>query len=893
MVLLGLALAAGGARGGPIHDAAHRGDLAKVRALLAEKPERLDEPNAQHWTRGTPLFFALRHPQLAALLLEKGANPNARNARAETPLMCTAKYGTTEMAALLLRHGANIEAADRHGFRPLHTAALRREPAMLGALIAKAANVDGATPVGLRPLHFAASKDPDRCKTLIAAGAQVDVRDAIGQTPLFSANSPKVAAFLLEAGASLDAADTRGWTPLHEAASRGATQLLAFLVQRGMKPDVADADGWTPLHAAARAGHAGSVAKLIELGANAHTADQRGWPPARDAALRGHEAIVSLLEAAPKHEGKPVPAKPWPGPTGKPEHAVTPGRLAADRPTFHCLGVYWSVQGDADRDAAVDVAFRRKGDAAWRPAHPLLRMQNDRIASSNPTWAWTTPDMFAGSLFGLDPGTEYEVRLTLRDPDGVAGGDAAVTRTLSLATRAYPKAFRAGRRLHVYAATHKGPTQKPAFADIQAAYDAAQPGDTILVHAGNHQKDLVMGKKATAERPIAVRGAGDGEAMLQGVGNDIINVQGSSHHIFEDLTLYDADSAFLARGETHALTVRRCRITRCKRGVFGISNRNTDFLVTDCDLTGPVQQWHPRKPGKSQGVYLAGQGHVVAFCRIRRYWDGLSITRLPHGVPPERLNCAIEFHNNEISECVDDAIEMDMGVRNIRVYRNLIRNALMGISTQPLFGGPGYIFRNVVYNTTRKPLKLHVEPAGLLILHNTLVGSGIAAGLSIGWTNSVFHNNLFIGEGGEWVLAAGTPRPDLSRMDYNAYTFWKPAIHWVAPRRAAMGEASFRSLAEFSTAMGYGYARHSFVVTPAIFRSYTAPRGGDQPEGPLDADLRLKPGASAIDAGLPIPAFNDHPTGAAPDLGAYELAAPVPHYGPRPRREGAAGSQTQ
>jgi hypothetical protein len=48
-------------------------------------------------------------------------------------------------------------------------------------------------------------------------------------------------------------------------------------------------------------------------------------------------------------------------------------------------------------------------------------------------------------------------------------------------------------------------------------------------------------------------------------------------------------------------------------------------------------------------------------------------------------------------------------------------------------------------------------------------------------------------------------------------------------------------------------------------------------------DLRLKPGTLAIDAGEVLPGFNDGYQGRAPDLGAYELGEPLPHYGPRSR----------
>jgi len=47
------------------------------------------------------------------------------------------------------------------------------------------------------------------------------------------------------------------------------------------------------------------------------------------------------------------------------------------------------------------------------------------------------------------------------------------------------------------------------------------------------------------------------------------------------------------------------------------------------------------------------------------------------------------------------------------------------------------------------------------------------------------------------------------------------------------------------------------------------------------------PADAAIDAGILLPTINDDFTGRAPDLGAYELGKPLPHYGPRSQPAGA------
>ncbi len=46
-------------------------------------------------------------------------------------------------------------------------------------------------------------------------------------------------------------------------------------------------------------------------------------------------------------------------------------------------------------------------------------------------------------------------------------------------------------------------------------------------------------------------------------------------------------------------------------------------------------------------------------------------------------------------------------------------------------------------------------------------------------------------------------------------------------------------------------------------------------------DLRLKAGSAAENAGVVIPGINAGYSGSAPDVGAYEVGAPLPVVGPR------------
>ena len=50
-----------------------------------------------------------------------------------------------------------------------------------------------------------------------------------------------------------------------------------------------------------------------------------------------------------------------------------------------------------------------------------------------------------------------------------------------------------------------------------------------------------------------------------------------------------------------------------------------------------------------------------------------------------------------------------------------------------------------------------------------------------------------------------------------------------------------------------------------------------------DVDFRLKPDSAAVDRGTVLPNVTEGFAGRAPDLGALEVGAPIPHYGPRAR----------
>ena len=117
-------------------------------------------------------------------------------------------------------------------------------------------------------LHFAAQAgDVEAIVRLVAAGADVNARDAHGNTPLKYASCEPVPAALrklIELGADVNLGDDRGFTPLHGAAAHGfyaeAVEMANALIAGGADVNVRSREfGFVPLHEAT----GGDVIRLL------------------------------------------------------------------------------------------------------------------------------------------------------------------------------------------------------------------------------------------------------------------------------------------------------------------------------------------------------------------------------------------------------------------------------------------------------------------------------------------------------------------------------------------------------------------------------------------------------------------------------------------------------
>jgi hypothetical protein len=640
--------------------------------------------------------------------------------------------------------------------------------------------------------------------------------------------------------------------------------------------------------------------------------------------------------------------------------ATVVGEFSVEPPTLLSLGFDWRIDGDDNRNARVEVTFRKKGDQAWRKGLPLLRLQREWVnggppqANDNPLlprspFDYVVPNMFSGSLLNLEPETEYECRFALSDPDGVKG---EASKTVTVRTRGEPRPAAGGRTYHVYPVDWKGAKEEPAFTGLMSAYymgtshydyqnawpARVKPGDVILVHAGLYVGDrfhymagaarpgfLALGTlfdgtyyltaSGTAERPIVIKGAGDGEVIFDGDGaQNLFNVMAANYNYFEGLTIRNTNVAFLAGikdiAGSSGFTLKRSRLYNVGRAVQDDWSGSKNYYIADnvfigrhdpdkmMSWTGAIWEKFPGFPElllSEYAIKVYGQGHVVAHNYLAHWHDAIDVATYgnPDGAPVEiadRLPVAMDFYGNDMFNMGDNCIEADGGARNIRVFRNRCFNvASQALSAQPLYGGPVYFYQNLVYHAPASgSLKFVATPAGVLVYQNTLVSEVVARGPA---SNVHFRNNIIVAQGAlDPVFAVGT-YTSYSTSDYNGFrpnpgkddSFeWNTPPHSaVAGNKSAPGVHRFKTLAEYRAATGQEV--HSVTLDYDAFVDVTLPDITDpqrlyKPDG---LDFRLKPGSAAVDAGVALPTINDDFAGRAPDLGAYELGRPLPRYGPR------------
>ena len=609
--------------------------------------------------------------------------------------------------------------------------------------------------------------------------------------------------------------------------------------------------------------------------------------------------------------------------------------------TFHAMGVVVTVAAsdDPDHDATATVEYRISGEA-YRQGVALSRISDTR---------------FAGSLFWLEPGTTYEVRVTFSDPDGGPLDGLVLTGTASTRPEvSIPAAT------HSYYVSPDGSGSACTLAapcSLSEGVARAQAGEEVVLRGGvYYQGGFELPRSGAAGAPIVIRSYQDENAILdgsdpttftwtaQGGGiyrttvnvadthlvtadgqrlypyqslSDLQNliweipgfyVDGTTLYvrtqndgdpnqadmrvsrfayafyveqdfiIFSDLTfrLYGQGSypKALYLNNANDNLIQNCTFAIDDLGI-GLKRASSRNVIQDNEFYDTVFDWPWDAVKNGSGLETGGvrfyspatgRGNIIRGNTFHDYFDGFGACPGDGGSETNET----DVYENLVYNVGDDGMETDGTCSNVRIWNNTFHDVLMGISLAPVYDGPVYAIRNLIYRTgagnndyTGSPFKFNsgYDRSGpMFLFHNT--ADAVLPG----------NNGLYIKAPGTWDIIyarnniwAGT---DYAINNYNTDQpidldyddLWNDHLNDLA----RWDNTRYATLADFTA--GTGQEPHGLSQAPDFI-------------DPAEGDYTLSADSPLIDQGVVIPGINDDYNGDAPDMGAYEFALALSLYG--------------
>ena len=255
------------------------------------------------------LFLALSQDdeafEMCNLLINHGCDVNVKNADGDTPLLRVVK-GHFNKFAFVLPRGEELRCLeDAHIDNITDTDDEDSETAKMGqlevcrTLIACGGDLNIRDQNGRTALHAAvALSDLDLCTLLVDHGCNLNIKCDNGDTPLHQAlrlDDDELWKLLVDRGCNVDIKDSEGNTPLHYALLWGNLEMFEHLIDRVTDVEAKDRDGVSPLHRAFSWGKRQVCAHLIERGCDVDTRNKQGSTPLHRAITLNNAELCRLL----------------------------------------------------------------------------------------------------------------------------------------------------------------------------------------------------------------------------------------------------------------------------------------------------------------------------------------------------------------------------------------------------------------------------------------------------------------------------------------------------------------------------------------------------------------------------------------------------------------------
>lgn len=434
--------------------------------------------------------------------------------------------------------------------------------------------------------------------------------------------------------------------------------------------------------------------------------------------------------------------QPW----DSPQLQVAPFELV---PLFQSCSYYFS----SHHRSALQVQFRRSGAASWEAALPPVYVAGD--------------GMYRGSLVRLAEDTRYELRI-LDEGQNTLAQDS----------------FRTWK-------------SEVPIAETIVLDDSNFSGYLQITRSGSPDGWL----RYTAKKGFVLRNEQTGP---------LLELYHAKYVILDGLTLRG--------GLQNAVSIQRCqnvRVVNCDIAGWGrigqqrfdlngmfytpagkainwdtgiLIGRSTGTVVERCYIHDPLttaNPWYYAHPAGPQAVGIAKPRSTVL-----RYNDfvGSDEHRWNDATEGEGnfeknggFNRDADIHGNFACFANDDALEIDGGQTNIRVFDNWYEGCLCGVSIQGCMSGPSYVFDNLLVNmgdergAAGQSIKTSSDTSGpgavSFILGNTTFGPARDLGL-LKHLRIVARNNLFAGKS-NITGQANSPQSD---CDYNLQAAARPGV---------------------------------------------------------------------------------------------------------------------
>ncbi len=557
--------------------------------------------------------------------------------------------------------------------------------------------------------------------------------------------------------------------------------------------------------------------------------------------------------------------------------------------TFHSMSLYWSpTGGSTDKD--IIVKYKKSSEAVWREALP---MRYRPIGVEVVVNAEDVKADYRGSVVNLLPNTEYIFKLTLESTNN----------TVYITESTWNESFNVTEEVNVSA---RNTTYTISTGGNNNNYKVYNGNGATIDVEHNENACIYINANYVIVKNFVLKGAGSGEGYWPPIGAITI-ADGVHNVVIEDCNIsdfgrrdiaddfdvdslaqhgYNMDSGILFAPNDSPQNIKHIIIQRNK----------IHHPTYDCNTWyEPYAFRHSEGP---QGISMWNtKGQTVI--RYNEFYSDMDhmFNDIIGGGSNDTLigspGSDSDIYGNYISHTWDDAIEVEGGGQNVRIWNNYITHFALAISNAPVTIGPLYIWKNVSFLSMWNPNDDY--PRGTFIK----MGNAGKDEYGIGYRQTghmyIFNNTIYQGNYDGCAVGIGGSSEDYTDTNgvhnYEVHDSGRITKHCTtrnnilevkdteAPSISYHGSNSDNDFDYdlFDGKISSNYKTHGKRIGVDGNLVYVPNAGLD--EVTKKGNFQIETTSLGYDSGKIIHNFTDGYEGIAPDMGAYEHGSSDLEYG--------------